>query len=190
MSHWVGIDVGGRRKGFDIAVIDERRLVELQRERDPDAVVMIATAVTPALVAMDSPCCGAGEGAAARDGELALNRAVCGIRWTPHLDRMGGNPYYEWITQGLQLYAAFQAAGVATIEVFPTASWTRWQGPRGTRSRAAWSRAGLAETGLDRLPTRTNQDQRDAIAAAVTARLHSQGATESFGEIVVPAWPS
>jgi hypothetical protein len=32
----------------------------------------------------------------------------------------------------------------------------------------------------------TNQDQRDAIAAAVTARAHTRGVTELMGEIVVP----
>lgn len=31
-----------------------------------------------------------------------------------------------------------------------------------------------------------NQDARDAIGAAITAKLHSVGQTESFGEIVVP----
>ena len=35
-------------------------------------------------------------------------------------------------------------------------------------------------------PNATHQDQRDAIAAAVTANQHSQGETESIGEIVVP----
>jgi hypothetical protein len=40
--------------------------------------------------------------------------------------------------------------------------------------------------GLEGLPKRTNQDQRDAIAAAVTARAHTRGVTELMGEIVVP----
>ncbi len=71
--------------------------------------------------------------------------------------------------------------------MFPTASWTRWHGARGRRSRAAWSRDGLAAMGLAGVLDRTNQDQRDAIAAAVTARQHSRGQTESIGEIVVPA---
>jgi hypothetical protein len=31
-----------------------------------------------------------------------------------------------------------------------------------------------------------NQDARDAIGAAITAKLYSAGRTESFGEIVVP----
>lgn len=37
------------------------------------------------------------------------------------------------------------------------------------------------------VPTRTNQDQRDAIAAAMTARQHTLAMTETMGDIVVPA---
>jgi hypothetical protein len=36
-------------------------------------------------------------------------------------------------------------------------------------------------------PARLGQDARDAIGAALTARLHSLGRTRTFGEIVVPA---
>jgi hypothetical protein len=31
-----------------------------------------------------------------------------------------------------------------------------------------------------------NQDARDAVGAAITARLYAAGQAESFGEIVVP----
>jgi hypothetical protein len=37
------------------------------------------------------------------------------------------------------------------------------------------------------VPGRASQDARDAIAAALTARLHAEGRTECFGGIVVPA---
>jgi predicted nuclease with RNAse H fold len=76
---------------------------------------------------------------------------------------------------------------VDVIEVFPTASWTRWYGKRGLLSRAAWSRLGLAGLGLEGVPTRTTQDQRDAVAAAMTAHQYSQEMTEPIGDIVVPA---
>jgi predicted nuclease with RNAse H fold len=95
--------------------------------------------------------------------------------------------YYAWIVEGLALFGALSGSGAEVIEVFPTASWTRWHGPRGTRSRADWTRQGLAALGLDGVPARTSQDQRDAIAAAVTARQHSRSMTETLGEIVVPA---
>jgi hypothetical protein len=42
--------------------------------------------------------------------------------------------------------------------------------------------------GLANVPARTNQDQRDAIAAAMTARQHSLALTETIGEIVVPGY--
>jgi len=95
--------------------------------------------------------------------------------------------YYAWIVEGLALFDALAVLGIEAIEVFPTASWTRWHGARGARSRSAWSQKGLAALGLEGVPRRTNQDQRDAIAAAVTARQHGQGLTDTMGEIVVPA---
>jgi predicted nuclease with RNAse H fold len=51
-----------------------------------------------------------------------------------------------------------------------------------------WTHEALAGMELEGLPSRRiNQDDRDAIAAALTARLHSEGQTTNFGEIVVPA---
>jgi len=72
------------------------------------------------------------------------------------------------------------------IEVFTTAAWTRWFGPRGGKTRADWTKQGVARLGLEGIPIRTNQDQRDAIAAAVTARQYTEGMAEAIGEIVVP----
>jgi hypothetical protein len=52
--------------------------------------------------------------------------------------------------------------------------------PRGLDSARAGS------LGLGGVPARTNQNQRDAIAAAMTARQHSLDLTETIGGIVVP----
>jgi predicted nuclease with RNAse H fold len=187
MARWLGVDVGGKRKGFDIAVIDDRRLLALAGGLDVDGVVAFVAAHQPALIGIDSPRRCAPDGRRARDDERMLAREVCGIRWTPDAAAVRSSAYFAWILCGLELFEAVSALTVEAIEVFPTASWTRWHGPRGQHTRAQWSRAGLAAMFLDGLPTRTNQDQRDAIAAAVTARQHSRGETESIGEIVVPA---
>ncbi len=187
MTRWLGVDVGAKRKGFDIALVDNRGVVALAGGLDVAGVVAHAEAAAPALVGIDSPRRCAPDGHTARDDERMLARSVCAIRWTPDAAAVRSSAYFAWIIHGLELFEAVTARGVEAIEVFPTASWTRWYGARGKRSRAAWSRDGLAAMGLDGVPDRTNQDQRDAIAAAVTARQHSRGQTESIGEIVVPA---
>jgi predicted nuclease with RNAse H fold len=188
MARWLGVDVGGKRKGFDLALIDDQRLLDLQDHLNHEEVVELVEAHRPTVVAVDSPRCCAPEGESTRAGERELAKKICGIRWTPDENRVhGGNPYYVWIVHGLELYRALEGCGAEVIEVFPTASWTRWYGRRGSRRRAAWSREGLAGLVLEGVPARTNQDQRDAIAAAMTARQHTQGMTETMGEIVVPA---
>lgn len=176
-SMWAGVDVGGRRKGFHVAVVTSDRVVELKRCATPADVVRALPAVR--VVAIDSPRELAAPGESARPCERELTRAVCGIRWTP--DRIAGNRYYEWVAHGLQLYAMLPDA----VECFPTASWTRWAGPR-RASRAMWTTAALSLLGLSGLPPRIGQDFRDAIAAAVTARLYDEGRTEPFGPIAVP----
>ena len=184
---WLGVDVGGRRKGFDFALVDDRRLLRLADRLDRRQAIEFVERHRPAVVAIDSPRSCAPDGHTARDCERQLAVAICGIRWTPDIERVRASRYYGWIVEGLALFGALTTRGVDVIEVFPTASWTRWHGQRAARTRAAWSLEALGELGLAGIPGRTNQDQRDAIAAAVTARQYASGLTETIGEIVVPA---
>ncbi len=144
----MGVDVGGKRKGFDAAVLDERNLVRLGSRLKCGEVVQIVDEAQPSVVAIDSPCSCAAPGETTRDGERELARAVCGIRWTPADAVVRANPYYAWIVEGLALYRALEGREFVVIEVFPTASWTRWLGFRGSRARAAWTRDGLTRLGL------------------------------------------
>lgn len=190
----VGIDVGGRRKGFHGCALRGKRIVAgPQRLPDVASAVAWVTALTPTTVALDSPRSCAPPGESSRADERALAREVCGIRWTPERSRLADNPYYEWVEHGLELYAALAAAGIdrgALIEVFPTAAWTIWAGPRGARPRSEWSADALADLGLVGLPPRRlSQDDRDAAAAALVARVHAEGRGRAFGEIIVPAGP-
>ena len=183
----MGVDVGGRRKGFDVALLDDRDMAALIRGQDREAVVELVSIHQPALVAVDSPRSCAPEGHSTRECERELNTSICGIRWTPDTKRVDAAAYFAWIVEGLALYAALAAADVPVIEVFPTASWTRWHGPRGPLTRAAWTHDGLTRLRMSSVPERTNQDQRDAIAAKMTAQQHTRGLTQEIGEIVVPA---
>lgn len=193
---WVGVDVGGRAKGFDVAVLDADDRVHLHRTRDAEEVVTLARGAR--LVGVDSPAAWAPPGQASRPDERAFTRArICGIRYTPdeaHA-RARTDDFLDWVWQGLGLYQALAAGDTPAVEVFPTAAWTRWMGPRAERSRAQWSRDGLRQLrgdGLVDVPPATSQDARDAVAAALTARQVSDGTVERFGTLAVPApgtWP-
>jgi hypothetical protein len=91
-----------------------------------------------------------------------LARSICGIRWTPDAKHVCSSAYYAWMLEGLALFHALAAHDVEVIEVFPTASWTRWHGRRGHRTRAVWTRYGPAAPGA---------------------------LTETMGDIVVPIGP-
>ena len=184
---WRGIDVGGDRKGFDVAVVDAHLAVVASSARlGVPGVLKLVQEWNPTVVAIDSPCEPAPPGDHLRVCELQLNSKVCGIRWTPDLSAVETSNYYAWIRNGFRLYEALEGMlNVEVIEVFPTASWTRWAGKRVAR-RARWTREALAQLPVSGLPPRSNQDFRDSVAAAVTAWQYSQGRSESFGPIVVP----
>jgi predicted nuclease with RNAse H fold len=183
---WSGVDVGGRRKGFHAAVVDRRGLVAGPvRLPSPDAVVTWLRPFASRVVAVDGPCSPALPGGRSRECERALAGAVCGIRYTPARAAMDANAYYAWILNGFELYDSLAGERSKVIECFPTASFTHWAGPRGSATRAAWSRSSLAERGFLDVPL--GQDGRDAVAAALTARCYDEGSFVQFGPIVVPA---
>jgi predicted nuclease with RNAse H fold len=192
LERWAGVDVGAR-KGFDVAVIDRHGLIAgPERIAEPSGAVAWLVARGPGVVAVDSPRRPAPAGQLSRSCERDLVAArVCGIRYTPDEEALAKSAaYYAWVRQGFALYDSLATARLSTgwevIECFPTAAWSRLGGPRGTRTRARWSQAVLERLALHGLPARLGQDGRDAIGAALTARLYAAGGTERFGEIVVP----
>src|SRR5436190_1343462 len=83
VAMWGGVDVGGRRKGFHAAVVDERRLVAGPTRLATASAVLDWLEDRATLVAVDSPCAPAPDGSSSRPEERALAAAVCGIRYTP-----------------------------------------------------------------------------------------------------------
>ncbi len=165
------------------------------RLTEPAAVVEWIGPWRPRVVGVDSPCSLAEEGKTMRDCERLFSpRTLCGIRPTPSAStlarqrrkRGAAATYYEWIEHGLELYAALREAKLTAIDVFPTASWTRWLGPRRGESRARWSSRALASRHLRGVPSHLGQDGRDAIGAALTACAYTNRRYEPFGEMVVP----
>jgi predicted nuclease with RNAse H fold len=181
------VDVGAVRKGFDVAVIDSNDHVEVRSRLAVDDVTGWLAERRPEVVGIDSPSAPAPDGERSRACERQIARTICGIRYTPDAETLHAThqtSYFDWILNGFRLYEAL--AENTVIEVFPTAAWTVWVGQRNGSGRARWSSRGLRKLGLKGVARRASQDERDAIAAAFTARLYPER-TNSFGEIVVPA---
>lgn len=188
---WAGVDVGARRKGFHCAFLYRDRHVELACLPTAAEVADLIVRYAPALTAIDSPKSLALDGEHSRRCERDFIRArICNIRFTPDRAGLNSNPtYYEWIEQGLALYDECRKRALDVVECFPTASWTIWAGRRGSQRRARWTTQALVHQNLKKLPRRMNQDVRDGIGAALTARAHWTGNSRCFGDIVVPASP-
>lgn len=189
MAISVGVDVGGARKGFDVAVVEEQSLVSLEARCSRDRVVQIVADAGPAAVGIDSPSDCAPRGEKSREGERELARAICPIFFTPDEAAVrSGNPFYGWVVEGLELYASLARVQPKTecVEVFPSAAWTVWAGPRAGRGKAQWSRLALRRAGIEGLPRRCSQDARDAAGAALVAGLFARGRARRFGTIAVP----
>jgi predicted nuclease with RNAse H fold len=183
------VDVGGSRKGFHLAVLDAagRLVVAGERITTARGVVERLRPLAPVLVAVDAPRRPAERGERSRACEREFVRAsICALRFTPDLREIRSNPFHEWVLRGLELYAALDRTGLPAIECFPTAAWTVWAGRRSGKPRGAWSGRALERLSVPGSPPRLGQDGRDAIAAALTARLHTFGHTLVFGELVVP----
>ena len=185
---FAGVDVGGRRKGFHYAVLSDDAITCVGGATAPSDVADLLLRHGVRLTAIDSPRAPAPNGERIRPCEREfMKEAICNIRFTPDRAGLDANPtYYEWIDHGFELYRACLDRGLAVVECFPTASWTRWAGKRAGERRSRWTRDALSAQGLRGVPSRTNQDVRDAIAAALTAISHHDGRTQAFGDLVIP----
>jgi hypothetical protein len=203
-ASWVGIDVGGVRKGFHIAVVQQEvgdvrahdidvRFREFAGHNAVQDTIDWVLDRRPICVAIDAPAAWAPADQLSRPEEAAFARAgICAIRFTPPASAAAAreDDYYAWIEHGLELWAGLaRVGGLEVVECFPTASWTQWFGARGPRSRARWTRealAAIALPGLGGAEQARNQDRRDALAAALTARQAEREEMLCFGPLTVP----
>lgn len=178
---FVGIDVGERR--HHVTIVNEHgRLADAlppaQGVLHEDVINLIERhADRIRAIGIDAPCELACRGERSRTCERALQQHIgCRIFPTPDEHALVGHWCEEWIRAGLNIHGELATiVTVPVMEVFPTASYTVWCGSRPASStRASWTdnaaRVQARVRGsIDQIPTRWNQHQRDALAAAWTA---------------------
>lgn len=180
----MGVDLAANPSNATaVATLDGRRLVALERAHPDRDIVALAARHDARLVAVDAPLApptGIGGNYANRVAERDLRRA--GFKAMPP-SRLGSLTF-----RGIALAGALRDAGFDVIEVFPRATLQRvghalerGVGKSG-RESIAGARTALAAL-IANVPDALPDDHAaDAIAAALTAALHAEGATEPYGD--------
>lgn len=117
-----GIDVGGERKGFHIAVLDcgSGQIISLSNSNSPSQVAgHLATLQTLECIAIDCPPRCQIRGPETRLAERDLHKEGFRVQWT----RRAPMPPPDWMVNGENLWRTLQnrLEQVQIIETFPTA---------------------------------------------------------------------
>jgi hypothetical protein len=180
----MGVDVGGRRKAFDVAVVEGRSLIGLRERQSVDDVVAWVASVKPSVVAIDSPrSAPRPAGPTGRRKRMSAMRSAAsgGRPRAPNSKAIpttsGSSRDCVSMTRSRPSRSKWSSASPRPPGRAGTGRATVAAGPRGRakRSPRSNSRGGV-----------TNQDKRDAIAAALTARDYDHDCFDAFGDIIVP----
>ena len=181
------------RRALDVVVLDERRrLVEPpQRRQRFDDLEALLRRLRPDVVAIDSPPDWGVRGAS-RKAERDLRALGVQCFYTPSDPVLREHPFYRWMIEGHQAFAAARRAGYAcflglgepsarALEVFPHGVAVALDGrlpPPGTTRRAGakrrWRTAVLSRAGVD-VESLRSLDAVDAALAALMAVIVAEG---------------
>ena len=201
---FIGIDVGGVRKGYHLAVLSPDHFVSSESLPDVVSVVDRCRELAPAAIGVDAPCGWSADGRS-REAERALARRGIRAYATPRRDLAKLEGFHAWMLQGEALFAALQPhfplwsnATVAPtrpfcFETFPHAVTCALRGRIVSGKDKAIDRpALLTAAGITLRPT-ASQDDVDAALCALTAATVVAGDFETYGNttegiIVTPRW--
>jgi predicted nuclease with RNAse H fold len=204
----IGIDVGGRRKGFHaVALTGGAYAARLRTAEVQELAHWCRSVIGAELIAIDAPCRWSSDGRA-RPCERELNAAGIRCFASPTRQAALSHPsnYYGWMLQGEALYrqlevshpllAALPPSAPACFETFPHAiTWHLRGGNAEARQKRLQRRDLLEQAGIDTAPL-TSIDWIDAALCALAAHhLGSGRPCRAYGEpatglIVVPQGPS
>lgn len=145
----VGIDVGAERKGFHLVCLEPFSFINLH---DPHEAASWCKGAD--LVAIDCPSEWAAPGERSRPFEREMIRQGYPCFCTPSEERARGNPFYDWVRNGLRLWQALESHP-RVVEVFPRAI--------SDATTTAGRRAFLRSRGVDEM----RLSNRDLVDAAV-----------------------
>jgi predicted nuclease with RNAse H fold len=198
----IGIDIGGKKKGFH-AVVLRKGQFETHHFAGVEGVAEWCSKQKAQAIAIDAPCAWATAGKSRRaERELAIGGETIQCFKTPTRAIAQGRSFYGWVFNGEELYQSLAhfyplfngttRTGKIVFETFPHAVVCALVGhvvP--ARPKVTTRRKILREQGYDDT-TLANIDYVDAALCALTAERFLLGKTISFGDqaegfIVVPS---
>ena len=202
----VGVDVGGKRKGYHAVALTDGQYAGRCATPDVGKLVAWCREMNAVVVAVDAPCGWSTDGRA-RSAESQLMQQRIGCFSTPTRQRAIEHPkdHYGWMLRGEALYQAlrpthpicaepFASGQNCCFETFPHAiAWHLTGGKADASRKRPQRRALLAAARID-LKELTNIDLVDAALCALAAHhAASGGACRAYGEpdtgrIIVPQY--
>jgi predicted nuclease with RNAse H fold len=200
----VGIDVGGRKKGFHGVALRGREVTGKFTSADPKQMADWARGLGALVVGVDAPCRWSATGRQRlAENELARKKISCFSSPTRARAAANTSTFYEWMFQGEALFAELEktyrlfdgSAGALKVptcfETFPQAVACELAGKIvSAKKKTTERRELLVKAGIDITPL-TNIDLVDAALCALTAEDFLAGRIKAYGDaaegfIVVP----
>lgn len=200
----VGVDVGGKRKGFHAVALCGNSIIEMKKYPNASSIVEWCKHIQAVAVGVDAPCQWSLTGRA-RSAERALMKSGIWCFATPTLEMAKTHPKdnFGWMLAGSELFSSLLKthyrlfdglpidSSAVCFETFPQAVACSLAGQVISAKRKSFVRRNLLiEFGIDAklLP---NIDFVDAALCAVAAQYLLAGSVDPFGDmtegyIVVP----
>lgn len=189
MVTYLGLDVGGAKKGQALALLDDEFVVHglwLAQSLDEAWSLIEAHAGPETILAIDAPRQPAPAGAAKRGRpcERELHKEGFRLQWSPLPGEIQDPDH--WMAIGFEFFRRARERKVGAklkevLETFPTASYARLPDLR-------------VKLHLGLFERRNKVDQLDALCCALTAWCYAHGQYRAYGDeeqgqIIVPQTP-
>jgi predicted nuclease with RNAse H fold len=199
----IGIDVGGRRKGFHAVFVEDMKVQDVYACSEPQKVYQWCVTCSARAIGVDAPCHWSLDGRQrTAEREMAADHISCSSTPTEATAIAHPTDYYGWMHAGMRLYGALRPTfpllsnnkkDGCCFETFPYAVSRALAGAeKEPKPKVAFRRDVLRAAGLTDLSKLRNIDFVDAALCAIAAIDLLRGAERQYGRetdglIIVPS---